>query len=171
MKIVNAIDKGLSKVEEFLAMILMIAMILVVSLQIINQAFMHLDGLAWTEELSRVLLVWTLMIGACIVTKRGSHLVVTFIYDNLKGAFKVIVRALVILICILVCCYVCRSGIYMVKAQTKGHQLFAMLGLPLSVASVSIPICFGIMAIRFAIIGIQELDAGLKAKKGEVTEC
>ena len=170
MKVVNAIDKGLAKIEEFIAMILMAGMIIVVSLQIINQAFLHLSIFTWTEELSRVLLVWAIMIGACIVTRRGSHLSVTFIYDGLKKPVQRVVRVLVLLICIFVCCYVTRSGVYMVMKQTSGHQLFAMLGLPLSVASISVPICFGLMAIRFVIIGIQEFDAALKEKKEQKGE-
>jgi len=166
MKVVKAIDNGLTKVEEFLAMILMIGMILTVTLQIVNQAFLHLDGFAWTEEFSRVLLIWTLMIGSCIVTKRGRHLVVTFVYDGLKGPVKMIVRILVLLISIFVCCYVCRSGIYMVKSQNAGNQTFAMIGLPMSYASISVPICFGIMALRFVLIGIEEVYNAIVAKKG-----
>ena len=159
MKVINAIDNGLAKIEEFLAEILMICMIATVTIQIVNQAFLHLSYFTWTEELSRVFLVWTLMIGACIVTKRGKHLVVTFIYDNLKGTFKTIVRVLVLLISIAVCFYVSWSGVYMVKAQIAGKSTFAMIGLPTPVASISIPICFAVMGIRFIIIGIQELYA------------
>lgn len=156
MKVIKAIDNGLTKVEEFLAEILMICMIATVTIQIVNQAFLHLDCFTWTEELSRVFLIWTLMIGACIVTKRGKHLVVTFIYDGLKGPFKKVVRALVLLISIAVCCYICWSGIYMVKGQLAGKQTFAMIGLPTPAASVAVPICFGIMALRFLMIGIEE---------------
>ena len=69
MKIIDIVDKGLAKVEEILAMVFMIIMLIVVTIQVVNQAFLHFNNVTWTEEISRILLVWVIFIGACIATR------------------------------------------------------------------------------------------------------
>lgn len=164
MKVIDAIDKGLAKAEEVIAMVFMSIMIIVVSLQVVNQAFLHFDNITWTEEVSRILLVWVVFIGGCIATRRGSHLAVSFIYDGLKGPVKLVVRVAVLLVCMFVCGYVCRSGIAMIGVQNMQGQFFGITRLPVWVASLAVPVCFAEMCIRFAIILIRELHAAMKGK-------
>ena len=172
MKVLDAIDKGLAKAEEFVAMVFMSIMIIVVSLQVVNQAFLHFDNITWTEEVSRILLVWVVFIGGCIATRRGTHLAVSFVYDGLKGPVKVVVRVMVLLVCIFVTAYVCRSGIAMIGVQNTQGQFFGITRLPVWVASLAVPVCFAEMSLRFAIILIRELHDIItkKGKEGE-TAC
>ena len=171
MKIIDIVDKGLAKVEEILAMVFMIIMLIVVTIQVVNQAFLHFNNVTWTEEISRILLVWVIFIGACIATRRGSHLVVSFVYDNLKGPAKIAVRVFVLRTCIFVTAYICRSGIAMVGVQARGNQFFGITGLPVWVASVAIPVCFAEMCLRFIMILIRELAALKAAKNGGEASC
>ena len=172
MKVIDVIDKALAKVEEALAMVLMIIMLIVVTIQVVNQAFLHFNNITWTEEISRILLVWVIFIGACIATRRGSHLVVSFVYDNLKGPAKIIVRIFVLLTCIFVTAYICRSGIAMVQVQKAGKQFFGITGLPVYVASLAVPVCFAEMCLRFIMITIREVrEMIVGRKKGGEVEC
>ena len=92
MKVINSIDRGLAKIEEFICLILLTAMICVVTLQVLNQAFLHIRTIVWTEEVSRILFVWSIMIGSSLAVRKGDHLTVDFIYTRFKGNARYILQ-------------------------------------------------------------------------------
>lgn len=63
------------------------AIILPVSLQIFARFTELLPRYIWTEELSRFLLVWMVMIGAMVGVREGTHFNVD-LFPNLKGRTK-----------------------------------------------------------------------------------
>ena len=167
MKIIDKIDNALAKVESLIVMVLMSVMVIIVSLQVLNQSFLHLDFITWTEEISRILLVWTLMVGSCMAVRRGSHLSVDFVYESLKGNAKFICRMCVLAVCIFITGYVCRSGIYMVMVQAKRGNFFGITHLPLWVASAAVPVCCAEMCFRYILILVREAMAFRNKGKGE----
>ncbi len=158
MKAIQAIEKALAQAEEIFIMFLLSAMVIVVSIQVVSQSFLHLD-ITWTEEISRIMLIWCLMIGSCIAVRRGSHLAVEFVYQSLHGAAKLALRMVVLLICVIVCIYICRSGVYMVSSHIQRGNFFGITHLPLWAASVAVPLAFAIMAFHFVVLTLSDIQA------------
>ncbi len=158
MKAIQAIEKALAQAEEIFIMFLLSAMVIVVSIQVVSQSFLHLD-ITWTEEISRIMLIWCLMIGSCIAVRRGSHLAVEFVYQSLHGAAKLVLRMVVLLICVIVCIYICRSGVYMVSSHIQRGNFFGITHLPLWAASVAVPLAFAIMAFHFVVLALSDIQA------------
>ncbi len=73
-----------ARLLDILLVISVAAIILPVSLQIFARFTELLPRYIWTEELSRFLLVWMVMIGAMIAVREGTHFSVD-LFPSLKG--------------------------------------------------------------------------------------
>ena len=78
---------GLFRVEEWLGRALLFAMIFVVVIQVFFRYIMH-RPLIWTEEASRFLFVWLIMLemGHCVATK--GHVKVELFIDLMSEKWK-----------------------------------------------------------------------------------
>ena len=167
MKIINSIDRVLAKIEETLCLILLTAMILVITLQVLNQAIFHIGSIVWTEEVSRILFVWSIMIGSSLAARKGDHLTVDFIYTHFKGNAKYILRVIILLICIVTCAYIARSGVYLVMTNIKRKNFFGVTLWPMWVATVSVPIGFTMITLRYIMQLISESITKFRGPKAE----
>ena len=159
MKIVNKIDNFLAKIEEVLCLFILSAMIAVVTIQILNQTIFHIRTLVWTEEISRILFVWSILIGSSLGVNKGAHLSVDFVSTHLKGKAKNVLNILIYLFCVPTCAYICRSGYILVTKQLAHGDFFGVTLLPMPVASIAVPICFGFMTLRWFKLLIEEILA------------
>lgn len=94
--IVKAISDKLEKITLYLCSLLVLVMFVVVLLQIFSRVLGH--SLAWTEELSRFLLIWIGLPAASVALKHGGHAGMEFIV----GLFSPKVRAVINIICALI---------------------------------------------------------------------
>jgi TRAP-type C4-dicarboxylate transport system permease small subunit len=67
--------KALLKVNGAIAVVLFAALTLVVSLQVLTRFVLHLPFI-WSEELSRFLFFWVVMLGAAMSVKNRRHFVI-----------------------------------------------------------------------------------------------
>lgn len=145
------IAKVIKKASDFVDMIgcgllilTMAGMVFFTSIQIIARVFF--TALAWSEELTRYLLVWSTFIGAGCVYKRGGHINVSFIQDKFKGKANNYAKILVHLICMAFFIIASYYGIiYMMK---QGAQSSPALGIRMNLMYMAIPIGCGIMLLH-----------------------
>ena len=167
MKVIDSIDRVLAKIEETICLILLTAMILVITLQVLNQALFHIRSIVWTEEVSRILFVWSIMIGSSLAARKGDHLTVDFIYTHFKGNAKYILRVIILLICIVTCAYIARSGVFLVQTNIKRHNFFGVTLWPMWVATISVPIGFTLITIRYIMQLVSESIAKFRKPEAE----
>ncbi|PIE55230.1 MAG: C4-dicarboxylate ABC transporter permease [Dethiosulfovibrio peptidovorans] len=91
MAFVTALSSRVNKLCEALLFILMIAMVVLTSAQILCRTFG--DALIWSEELVRFMLVGTSLAGAAIAFYRGSHISITFLVERLPRRIRLAVGA------------------------------------------------------------------------------
>ncbi len=159
MRIVDKIDNYLAKIEEILCLIILTAMIAVVTIQVLNQTVLHIHTLVWTEEISRILFVWSILIGSSLGVNKAAHLSVDFLATRFKGKAKSVLNIIIYLICVPTCAYLARSGYFLVRNQLAHGDFFGITLLPMPVASIAVPICFGLMALRWLKLLIEEIAA------------
>ena len=167
MKVISSIDKVLAKIEETVCLVLLTAMIAVITLQVLNQAILHIRSIVWTEEVSRILFIWSIMIGSSLAARKGDHLTVDFIYTHFKGNAKYILRVIILLICIVTCAYIARSGVFLVMNDIKRNKFFGVTLWPMWVGSVSVPIGFTMITIRYILQLITESVEKFRRNKTE----
>ena len=86
-----------SKFEDIVASVLLVALCMVVSLQVIcRYALVH--PLSWTEELASLLFVWMTLLGASIALREGQHFAVELLQRKLPPKIRRGVRCLVALL-------------------------------------------------------------------------
>lgn len=84
-------------VEETVAVLLLIAMSAIVLLQVIGR-YILTNPFIWTEELTRLLMIWLTFIAAAAVTRRGMHIAVDLGLDMMPAAMRRIVAFLIDLV-------------------------------------------------------------------------
>ncbi|WP_416208223.1 TRAP transporter small permease [Halomonas sp.] len=65
-------------------------MIVSTTLQIVFRVFF--DALAWSEEVSRYMLVWSTFLGATLAYKRSMHISVTFVRESFSQRVRKALR-------------------------------------------------------------------------------
>jgi len=97
----------ISKILTAFATITFSIMCTVVFVEVIFRHFLSLP-LVWSEELARIMLIWTVFSGAGAVLIRGEHIALEFLLENLPEKFSDWLRiinsliVLIFLVCLLV---------------------------------------------------------------------
>ena len=91
--------KTVSKILTVFATITFSIMCTVVFLAVIFRHFLSLP-LTWSEELARIMLIWTVFSGAGAILIRGEHIALEFLLEKMSGKPAEWLRILNVLICI-----------------------------------------------------------------------
>lgn len=143
-KVIKKASDFIDKIGCSLLILTMAGMVFFSSIQIIARVFF--TALAWSEELTRYLLVWSTFIGAGCVYKRGGHINVSFVQDKFKGKANKYAKILVHLICIAFFIIAVYYGvIYMMK---QGAQSSPALGIRMNLMYMAIPLGCGVMLLH-----------------------
>jgi TRAP-type C4-dicarboxylate transport system permease small subunit len=82
---------GVLFVQKKICAILLLAMIVVTTIQIVARVILHVSS-AWTEELSRFLMIWITFIGGTGMLIKGEHLAVDFLSSMYTPPLRKIAR-------------------------------------------------------------------------------
>lgn len=141
---IHKVSNALDKVCSVACVAALTAMVLCTGLQIICRLFF--TALAWSEELTRYLLIWSTFLGAGIVYKHGGHISVTLLHGFLPPMAGKAVKVLIHVICGVFCAIAIFYGFqYMVM---QGNQLSAALRIPMRYMYLCIPLGFSIMEVH-----------------------
>ena len=75
------------EVVIFIHVLVLLGLIL---LQVFTRYVMH-AALPWTEEVARMVLVWTVMLGAAMAMERRQHYAITLLSDQFEGMLRLTV--------------------------------------------------------------------------------
>jgi TRAP-type C4-dicarboxylate transport system permease small subunit len=98
-------------------------MCLAVFLSVVFRHFLA-QPLTWSEEFSRIMLIWTVFIGAAAVFIRGEHIAVDFLSERLRGWAAVLMRlahallTVLFLSCLLIGAYQMIGLTWVVRAES-----------------------------------------------------
>lgn len=121
--------------KHFYNMILNICSIffIIIVVTSISQVFFRfvLDSpLVWSDELSRFLLLWVVFLGASVVSYRGAHLGVDFLYDYISEKLTVILKAVSIIVSLIFLIVLVISSLELLRVA--GYTSSPALDIPMS---------------------------------------
>jgi TRAP-type C4-dicarboxylate transport system permease small subunit len=135
------ISDYLNSIIKFLVFLMLAAMTIVITLQIICRVFF--TALSWTEELSRYLLVWGSLLAATVAYKQGAHIAITFVVEKLKDKRRKALSILANIISIVFFLIGIYYGIKMISLQI--YQTSPALLIPMKIIYLCLPLSFLIM--------------------------
>ncbi len=137
--------------SEKLLFVLMLAMILFTTMQVIFRVFF--TALSWTEEITCFLLFYASLVGAAVAFKRGSHIAVTFIVQRLPGMGQKALAIAVHLLGILFFAVIVIYGILLM--ETESQQLSPGMQIPMAWVYVAFP-AVGAVILLHLLAGIRQ---------------
>lgn len=142
--LLNGISNGLDRAMIGMVFILVTAMVIVTTLQVIFRV--AFNALSWSEELSRYLLVWGTFFGATLAYKRSNHIAVTFVIEYFPKRLRVWFNIFTYILSMIFFAIVAKQGFNMIQMQV--FQISPALSLPMKYIYWSIPLSLSVMFIH-----------------------
>jgi TRAP-type C4-dicarboxylate transport system permease small subunit len=157
--------RALDSAEEVICYALLIALVVVTSLQVFTRYVLNAP-FTWTEELARMLFTWIVFLGAALLLKRSSHISIDILARSLAPEPR---RWLLVLSHLITLSVV---GILAVKGfrllQITGASESPALGIPWVYVYAAFPVGMSLMALRYAraLIGLVRAPGVLGGAAG-----
>ena len=132
------------RVATAAALVLLVA---VVAASVVVRYFGLFGGsLHWTTELSRLLVVWVVMLGAVVAFDHGAHIAVALFQESLPPAGRRVVEAVAYLLSLAFIVVLAWSGLQLALATMR--QISPALGLPMGYVYLAIPVGAALIAVQ-----------------------
>ncbi|MBT5778791.1 MAG: TRAP transporter small permease [Rhodospirillaceae bacterium] len=148
------IPRFLRGVEESVIALLLVAMTLLVTLEVILR-YGFSSGFLWIQELTLLLAAWLVLLGAAYGVKKGAHIGMDMAVRRLPPRWRRAAGMLAVLLCLLYCAlFIAGSWQYLAKIKQFGIEL-EDLPLPQWLAH-------GVLLLGFALLVFRFLEVGWK---------
>lgn len=145
--------QSLERIEEWLLAVLVLALVVLASAQIILRNFFD-TGLAWADPLLRVLVVWAAMLGALAAVRDDKHISIDVLQRYLPATAQRVARAIVFGFTALICVAMSWFTLDLVGidfADAASGATKTVAGIPAWLLESILPLGFVLMALRFAV--------------------
>ncbi len=148
------------KLEEWILIICVLAMMVILCTNVVLRTFFNYS-LVWAEEISSILSVYTCFVGVSYCARKGRHIVMSVLFDNVGKIGKKIflyVSSSITSIAMFYLAY--RGTVFVVELWELGKRSNALL-IPLWILYMFVPIGFLLAGIQYFLIfclNIKEKD-------------
>ena len=165
MNVVRKIDRVLGRLEGWLLVLFLAAMVILTFLQValrslfiyahVHWANSFMGQIDWAEPLVRLLVLWVSLIGASLVTGENKHIKIDLMSDLLPAPLLPYRELLLSAACALITGFMLKASISYVKMEASfGAQIFA--GLSNWVGQLILPMGFSVILFRFSLRAFGE---------------
>lgn len=164
MNILKNIDRALTRVEEFILIVLLSVMVVMAFLQVVLRNLFS-SGILWADILLRHLLLWLGFLGAAIATSENRHLNIDALRRFLSPRVRSAVEVLTDLFAATICFFLARASWTFVQGEIADR--WTVFGdIPSWYAQIIIPIGFGLLVVHFVIRALLRFKA-VAGKEGD----
>lgn len=154
--------------EGWVGVFLMLGMTFAAAAQVlIRYVLVDQVPIAWTEELSRLLLVWSAFWGAMLVQRSDEHLVVTVFFDRMPPIVQSVARLCVDVLIVGFLAILVWYG--WISAQLQ-LGLGIALPLPIALFGYSVPVCGAVMIVYTIMYTVRRLQGHPVARRLETED-
>lgn len=147
-------------VEDALLVLLLAGMIGLAATQIALRNVFD-TGIAWSDPLLRVTVMWVGLLGAMVATRQNEHISIDILTRHLSGRAAPAARAVSALFAGVVCATLSWHGARFVRLDWEAGTI-AFAEVPAWLCELIIPIGFGVMAMRFLAGGLSDAFRGAR---------
>ena len=152
MKALEKISNSLDKVCEVLIVLMIGAMVIITTAQIIFRTWF--TALTWSDEVTRYLLIWSTFLGATCVYRHGGNIAITFIQEAFPEKVTRFLRIFVHLLCMLLFIVLFYYGC---RYVTKLNKTATTLPIKMKYIFLCIPISMVICAFHALVLMLKEM--------------
>jgi len=140
MKIIRKIEKGFNYFETGLNLIcrIFVAAIVAIIFYSVIMRYVFLRPPAWSEELSRFIFIWIIMLGAILVTREQSHSEFVIFVDLLPKRLKLVLLTMIRLLMIIFCWVMVQQGVRIYPIVSEASS--PTFGISMGWLYLSIPV-------------------------------
>jgi len=149
----------LSRLEEILLAIVMIAMVVLFSGSVLVREISTelARRTEWVDEATRYLMVWMVFLGLGLALARGKHIAMTSYLDRFPDRARRMVRRAIDLVGLLFSLYIVWFGVDITRLVLASGQTSPTLGVSNAVLYLSLPVGFALLSARY---GVSLLGVG-----------
>lgn len=165
MQTLNRVLGKVAKALETVMIASLIVMVVVMFMQVVLR-YVFATGFAWTEELSRFLMIYMIFIGSAVLASQDGHISVTILDDLLKGIPRKILKLVQYILCLVYSALVAKIG-YATLAIV-GKQKTPNMQITMDWIYAVIPVSMALMFIYLLVKSVLLFTAPAKlTKEGE----
>lgn len=162
LKLLNAFDRGLAKIETALLVLLVLFLLGFAFLQVVLRNIFD-SGIAWADIFNRSMVLWVGFFGATLSAREDRHLslevLTKFLPNKFKPFIQFIVTSFVIGVCALLTYY---SYLFYVDQITFESSDLLFEGFPKAYFTVIFPLGFAVLTFRYVVKWIENLAPSFK---------
>lgn len=162
--IFGKIDSVTEKVENCIMSIGLLLISIIVFANVVARYFFD-HSFAWSEELSRYIIVWVTFFGISSCARYDGHVCVDLLPNMLKGKAKQVQQLVVCLISLALSVYMTVISIQFTITQFEGGNTSIAIAIPIWVIYLSTCIGFFLMSYVY----LRKLGSLLKKKAAQET--
>lgn len=154
-------DKVMQTIERCVYWIVVVLTGLLVVLVSVNvfARYVLSTGILWAEEVTRLVFVWMVFLGAFLALCQDGHLAITFVTDRLPARGALVVRIAVGLLTAIFLGVVAHYGALLVRQTLNFGRTTPILGISAAWGYLSVPVSCVLMLLKT----LQRLLAGQQA--------
>ncbi len=120
-------------------------------------------GIAWSDVLVRILVLWVGLVGAMVASRKGNHITINLLDRHLPVNVKRIVNFLVELFTAVICTVVVYYSLLFVQMEFHDGGL-AFARVPVWLCEAIIPLAFAVIALRYFLLSFLNLKKIIQSR-------
>jgi TRAP-type C4-dicarboxylate transport system permease small subunit len=145
--------KRLHRAEDALLVLLLAAMIVLASTQILLRNFLD-SGFVWIDPLLRVLVLWLGLIGATVATRNNRHIRIDLLSKLFSRNTHRLIQSIIGQVSAWTCLVVAWYGFKWIQMDYV-DEVISFAGVPAWLLEVIIPVTFALIGLRYLIMSVS----------------
>jgi len=145
--------KRLHRAEDALLVLLLTAMIVLASTQILLRNLLD-SGFVWIDPLLRVLVLWLGLIGATVATRNNRHIRIDLLSKLFSRNTHRLIQSVIGQVSAWTCLVVAWYGFKWIQMDYV-DEVISFAGVPAWLLEVIIPVTFALIGLRYLIMSVS----------------
>ena len=159
--ILSRIVGWLHNTEDFLLVVLVLAMVVFAVAQIALRNFFD-SGVLWIDPILRLMMLWVALVGALVASRSNKHIAIDILYRLLPPFWRPWVQSFTFLFTAIVCGLVAYHSTRFVIDEYTYESVFPDIpSLPTWPLQIIIPFAFFVISIRYLIQSLLQAKAAV----------
>jgi C4-dicarboxylate transporter, DctQ subunit len=162
MGLINKINNFVVRIETVILVVIVLVMVTLSFMQVVLRNVFD-QGILWGDIFLRHLVLWVGFIGASLAAQEEKHINIDVLTRFMKGRSKLFSQGFIYFFATWIC-YLLLMAAWAFVRDEIAYDTMLFENVPSWYLQIIIPIGFALMAVRFALLGVQKWISGFTYK-------